>query len=139
MKKFALSTVGFLGGCLLFVFVWVPQTAQAGAQWDSDWGQVDVQVDNSGTFTALYGSDNGDHGVIRMTPEGGGKYSGHWARDCGSDETGTCSSTKPQSTGVQTRCWGYISGRVSNYDTKFTGTWKSCDGKDSGTWNGNKL
>ena len=100
--------------------------------WDSDWGPVQVQVDNNNRFIAYY--NNKQDGIIKMSPKGNGFYKGHWAR------TGTrcgCPRTRKTRSGHVTACYGSIKGYLVS-ETRFEGSWESCEGsrRKGGKWNG---
>ena len=47
--------------------------------WNSDWGPVIVEADGN-TFVGRYNMPVG--GIVVMDHQGGGNYSGYWARSC---------------------------------------------------------
>ncbi len=121
---------------LFLGFALITTTANAGERWRSDWGVVDVLFDNSGTFIAYYSAAT--NGIIKMKPQGNGRYAGYWARDCGS-ERAFCDYSRTKANGSQSHCWGTIRGSVNYSDTEFKGSWMGCNGIDGGRWNGSKI
>jgi len=101
--------------------------------WDSDWGTVQVQVDNNNRFIAYY--NNRQDGIIKMSPMGNGFYKGHWART-GNCRPG-CPGTRRTRSGHVTSCYGKIKGYLVS-ETSFQGSWESCEGsrRKGGKWNG---
>ena len=126
------------------VFVFVLFIGTANAQWNSDWGPIEVEADEE-TFIAKY--NNPKSGIIVMQNEGGLNYKGYWARKCTGTKKqqipapvftseGSCKNNKKTASGSLTTCWGHISGHANAADTKFTGTFYTCNNKKMGHWNG---
>lgn len=112
--------------------------------WGSDWGDVYVAADGD-QFVARYNTEK--NGIIVMRNQGGGNYSGYWARQCTNSRRhqipapvfsseGSCDERREDSEGRLTRCWGGISGHANVSNTKFMGTFYTCNGKRMGEWNG---
>ena len=112
--------------------------------WNSDWGPVRVEADGK-NFIARYNSPVS--GIIVMRNQGGGNFSGYWARKCTSTRRyqipapvytneGSCNEKRETASGSLTTCWGYISGHANASDTKFMGTFYTCNNRRMGNWNG---
>ena len=127
------------------VLAFVSLIGIANAQtWNSDWGPVHVEADGN-TFVARY--NDPVSGIIVMQNQGGGNYSGYWARKCTNTKRyqipapvytseGSCGEKRKTASGRFTTCWGYISGHADASDTKFMGTFYTCNNKRMGNWNG---
>ena len=63
---------------VIFAFASLINVANA-QTWNSDWGPVRVEADGN-NFIARYNSPVS--GIIVMRNQGGGNYSGYWARKC---------------------------------------------------------
>jgi len=127
----------------VFAFVCLIGTANA-QTWNSDWGPIRVKADGQ-TFVARY--NRPVSGIIVMRNQGGGNYSGYWARQCTNTTRyqipapvysleGSCREKRETASGRLTNCWGYISGHANASDTKFMGTFYTCNNKRMGNWNG---
>lgn len=128
----------------LMIGIALANTPALAETWNSDWGPVQVEADGS-TFIARY--NNPVSGVIVMRNQGGGNYAGYWARKCTNNRNyqipapvysseGSCSQTRKTASGSNTRCWGIISGHADASDTRFMGTFSTCNGRRIGDWNG---
>ena len=128
---------------VIFAFVSLINVANA-QTWNSDWGPVRVEADGN-NFIARYNSPVS--GIIVMRNQGGGNYSGYWARKCTSikryqipapvyTNEGSCNEKRETASGSLTNCWGYISGHANASDTKFMGTFYTCNNRRMGNWNG---
>ena len=128
---------------VIFAFVSLINVANA-QTWNSDWGPVRVEADGN-NFIARYNSPVS--GIIVMRNQGGGNYSGYWARKCTSTKRyqipapvytneGSCNEKRETASGSLTNCWGYISGHANASDTKFMGTFYTCNNRRMGNWNG---
>ena len=128
---------------VIFVFASLINVANA-QTWNSDWGPVRVEADGN-NFIARYNSPVS--GIIVMRNQGGGNYSGYWARKCTSTKRyqipapvytneGSCNEKRETASGSLTNCWGYISGHANASDTKFMGTFYTCNNRRMGNWNG---
>ena len=112
--------------------------------WNSDWGPVIVEADGN-TFVGRYNMPVG--GIVVMDHQGGGNYSGYWARSCTSTKRyqiqapvytseGSCREKRRTAKGRMTKCWGYISGNANPSNTRFQGTFMTCNNRRLGEWNG---
>ena len=128
---------------VIFAFASLINVANA-QTWNSDWGPVRVEADGN-NFIARYNSPVS--GIIVMRNQGGGNYSGYWARKCTSTKRyqipapvytneGSCNEKRETASGSLTNCWGYISGHANASDTKFMGTFYTCNNRRMGNWNG---
>ena len=128
---------------VVFAFAALINVAKA-ETWNSDWGPVRVEADDK-HFIARY--NNPVSGIIVMRNQGGGNFSGYWARKCTSTRRyqipapvytneGSCNEKRETASGSLTNCWGYISGHANASDTKFMGTFYTCNNKEMGNWNG---
>ena len=131
------SIIGFVSVFVLFI-------GTANAQWNSDWGPIEVEADEE-TFIAKYNSPRS--GIIVMQNEGGLNYKGYWARKCTGTKKyqipapvftseGSCLEKRETASGSKTTCWGYIKGHATASDTRFTGIFYTCNNKRMGQWNG---
>jgi len=79
--------------------------------------------------------------------EGSGVYSGYWARTCTNKrqyqipapvygKEGNCPAIRKTANGQKTLCWGHLTGRVNEANTRFAGEFYTCNNKRAGTWNG---
>ena len=129
----------------IFAFGGGGQISSAQAEsWNSDWGAVAVEADGD-IFVGRY--NRPVHGIIVMRHQGGGKYTGYWARSCTrkaryqipapvSNSEGRCGDTRKTASGTRTKCWGTISGGVNAANTRFSGTFYTCNGARMGDWDG---
>ena len=129
---------------LLFVTLMLLPVSVAAEVWRSDWGPVTVKADGA-TFVGRYNNAMG--GIVVMQHRGSGNYSGYWARACTSKKRyqipaplfsaeGSCRERRKNAYGKMTNCWGLISGAVHSSNTRFQGTFMTCNGKRLGQWRG---
>ena len=128
----------------LIPMMWLVPTIAAAEVWRSDWGPVSVKADGE-TFVGQYNKPVG--GILIMQHKGNGKYEGYWARACTSKKRyqipaplysseGGCRKKRKNAFGRMTSCWGLISGYVNNSNTRFRGTFLTCNGQRLGEWRG---
>lgn len=140
-KMLLVRSVKLILASLFLVSFGAPAVAET---WSSDWGDVYVAADDD-QFVARYNMEK--NGIIVMQNQGGGNYSGYWARQCTNSRRyqvpapvysseGSCGERREDSEGRLTRCWGGISGHANVSNTRFMGTFYTCNGKRMGEWNG---
>ena len=128
----------------IFFSVTIYSTSVYAETWNSDWGPVIVEADGI-TFVGRYNMPVG--GIVVMEHQGGGNYSGYWARSCTSNKRyqipapvytseGSCRQKRKTANGKMTKCWGYISGNANPSNTRFQGTFMTCNNRRLGEWNG---
>ena len=112
--------------------------------WNSDWGPVSVEADGD-VFVGRYNAPVG--GIVVMKHQGNGNYAGYWARSCTSNKRyqipapvysseGSCREKRKTAKGSMTKCWGFISGNANPSNTRFQGTFTTCNNRRLGEWNG---
>ena len=119
-------------------------SAAVAETWNSDWGPVFVEADGN-VFVGRYNAPVG--GIVVMKHQGNGNYSGYWARACTNKKRyqrpapvfrseGSCRETRKNARGRRTKCWGFISGNANPSNTRFQGTFTTCNNRRLGEWNG---
>jgi hypothetical protein len=130
-------TIAIIGG-ITFASAAMAET------WNSDWGPVNVEADGD-VFVGRYNAPVG--GIVVMKHQGNGNYAGYWARSCTSNKRyqipapvysseGSCGEKRKTAKGSMTKCWGFISGNANPSNTRFQGTFSTCNNRRLGEWNG---
>lgn len=137
LKLLTIVTIVIIGG-IAFTSAAMAET------WNSDWGPVSVEADGE-VFVGRYNAPVG--GIVVMKHQGNGNYAGYWARSCTSNKRyqipapvysseGSCREKRKTAKGRMTKCWGFISGNANPSNTRFQGTFTTCNNRRLGEWNG---